>query len=123
MRGVSHMSDAAWTVVHLQVGSKGPALPPRPHSEGMMIVWWDDDRVLGHRIVQPHEREVEPPLQARPAYGMAEGERAGVTSESARSLSVIIPTRDRPEELARVLDSLSLQSIEPDQIIVVDNAP
>jgi glycosyltransferase involved in cell wall biosynthesis len=125
MRPVSPVSDAAWAVVHLQVGRDrlSSALPARPRPGGMMIVWWDDERVLGHRVVQPHETVVEPafPISAIAGAGATAVER--VTSGGAKSLSVIIPTRDRPEDLARVLDSLSLQSVEPDEIIVVDNAP
>ena len=36
-------------------------------------------------------------------------------------LSVVICTRDRPEELARCLESFSGQTRRPDQIVVVDN--
>ncbi|WOI54046.1 glycosyltransferase family 2 protein [Parvularcula sp. LCG005] len=38
------------------------------------------------------------------------------------SVSVVICTRDRPDELARCLASLPQQTLVPDEIIVVDNA-
>jgi GT2 family glycosyltransferase len=38
------------------------------------------------------------------------------------SLTVVIPTRDREDDLARCLASLAAQSRAPDQVIVVDNA-
>jgi GT2 family glycosyltransferase len=42
---------------------------------------------------------------------------------SADSISVIICTRDRPEQLEKCLRSLRQSSQPPDEIIVVDNAP
>ena len=50
------------------------------------------------------------------------------TSEATRatephaSVSVVICTRDRPDDLARCLASFSTQTVTPDQIVVVDNA-
>ena len=39
------------------------------------------------------------------------------------SLSVIIPTKNRPAALAEVLRSIKAQTVEPDEIIVVDQTP
>lgn len=39
------------------------------------------------------------------------------------TLSVVICTRDRPDDLRRCLESLSTSRLEPDEVIVVDNAP
>jgi glycosyltransferase involved in cell wall biosynthesis len=41
---------------------------------------------------------------------------------AAPSTSIVICTRDRPEELARCLASLPEQSLSPGEIIVIDNA-
>jgi len=35
-------------------------------------------------------------------------------------LSLIIPTKDRPKEIARLLESISLQEVRPHEIVVVD---
>lgn len=47
---------------------------------------------------------------------------ADASHESARDLSVIVCTRDRPHALARCLASLAAQDSPPGQIIVVDNS-
>lgn len=39
------------------------------------------------------------------------------------TISVVICTRDRPEALARCLDSLQQLSVPPEEVLVVDNAP
>jgi GT2 family glycosyltransferase len=39
------------------------------------------------------------------------------------TISVAVCTRDRPEKLGRLLDSLSRQTRAPDSVVVVDNAP
>ncbi len=36
--------------------------------------------------------------------------------------SIIIPTKDRPEELQRFLKSVEIQEVKPDQIIIVDGS-
>jgi GT2 family glycosyltransferase len=47
---------------------------------------------------------------------------ADPSADSAKELSVVVCTRDRPESLERCLVSLSLQRSSPGQIIVVDNS-
>jgi GT2 family glycosyltransferase len=42
---------------------------------------------------------------------------------SAPSIAVVIPTRERPEELARCLDSLIAQDYPSFRVVVVDSAP
>jgi GT2 family glycosyltransferase/SAM-dependent methyltransferase len=39
------------------------------------------------------------------------------------TLTVVVCTRDRPEDLRRCLQSVSESEVEPDEVIVVDNAP
>ncbi|MBI4322961.1 MAG: glycosyltransferase family 2 protein [Candidatus Omnitrophica bacterium] len=41
-------------------------------------------------------------------------------SRGAHHLAIIIPTKDHPEELGRLLQSLSEQTVLPDEVIVVD---
>ena len=42
------------------------------------------------------------------------------TAKNAGKLALIIPTKDRPAEIRRALDSLAGQVLKPDQVIVVD---
>src|SRR5688572_22573693 len=39
------------------------------------------------------------------------------------AISVVVCTRDRPEELSRCLDSLAAMDYRPHEVLVVDNAP
>nr|WP_176592992.1 glycosyltransferase [Sphingobium sp. EM0848] len=78
-----------------------------------MTVFWRSGYAVGHvlRLDDGREKRVEtgtPP--ARPA------------SLPPLSVSVVICTRDRPEELKRCLASLPQQSVTPSEIVVVDNA-
>ena len=38
-------------------------------------------------------------------------------------LAIIVATKDRPQELARLLESISIQEVKPLQIIIVDGSP
>lgn len=61
-----------------------------------------------------HPSDILPRLQQR---------RAAVDAVTIRpAISVVICTRDRPDELRRCLASFVLQSVRPDEVIVVDNA-
>ena len=50
-------------------------------------------------------------------------EKLTLPPEAATDLSVVVCTRDRPEALARCLDTLLAQRHPPLEIVVVDNAP
>lgn len=41
---------------------------------------------------------------------------------NSRRISVIIPTKDRPEDLSKCLDSILLQTLLPDEIVIVDGS-
>lgn len=41
---------------------------------------------------------------------------------SSRRISVIIPTKDRPEDASKCLDSILIQTLLPDEIIIVDGS-
>ncbi len=88
-----------------------------------MIVYWRSDRPVGQWIVQP---AVALPDQATI---IEHGQRIAVppvaeagAPPAALSLSVLIPTRDRPGDLAKCLASFRSQTRTPDEIIVVDNS-
>lgn len=101
LRGVRHIDlDVATPAAH-------------PVSEEAMTVFWHSGYAVGHvlRLDDGRERRVEaanPP--ARPA------------SLPPLTASVVICTRDRPDELRRCLASLPQQSFKPNEIVVVDNA-
>src|SRR5690242_7103115 len=60
---------------------------------------------------------------AMPESGGAEtSEGASSTSYSAGTATVVVPTRDRPSQLAACLDSLRSALREGDELVVVDSA-
>lgn len=88
--------------------------------EGMTVFWWKD-RPVGHFMVKSGGRS--PTITLIDANSLdriaAEEQARGAPVFSA---SVVICTRDRPEELQRCLASLPQQTYPPREIIVVDNA-
>ena len=43
-------------------------------------------------------------------------------TEFRHSIALIIPTRNRPELLSNLLQSLKEQTVQPDQVIIVDGS-
>jgi GT2 family glycosyltransferase len=107
-------------VVHAPVASVANVAQTRL-SEGM-TVFWRGDRPVGHVLV--HEGQVtdsgidhiDDEFLAAVVSRMRAPVKAGL------SASVVICTRDRPDELGKCLSSLPRQSHPPREIIVVDNA-
>lgn len=82
-----------------------------------MTVFWQGDRPVGHILLGPDGT-------VRRA-GIAAGEGSDDANRSAAPrprTSVVICTRDRPDELARCLASLPAQTLPPDEVVVIDNA-
>lgn len=100
--GVTHVDDATAT-----------AMPPADGAG--MTVFWRDGQPVGHVLVTP-DGEVRTDRPADPAVMPA------TVTATGPDASVVICTRDRPDELARCLASLPQQSYPPMEIIVVDNA-
>lgn len=89
--------------------------------KGMTVFWWND-RPVGHVVVDDaHPIRVDDVVDSGVLTAIAAEERAAAAPR--HSATVVICTRDRPEELRRCLASLPAQSYPPDEIIVVDNAP
>lgn len=94
-----------------------------------LIVLWLGDWPLGQRYVGGCEGNfdvanivleiVDPDLLQRAQAGISAQELQEHSSDAR--IGVIICTRDRPDELARCLNSLSLQTRRPDQVVIVDN--
>ena len=102
-------------------------LQPLPRIEAeTMLVFWRGDTPIGQVIDHgsPGSRidlsRHWARLEAAAPDGRAYGSAASISAEATASL--VICTRDRPEELARCLASLGSQTRPPDEIIVVDNA-
>ncbi len=86
-----------------------------------MVVYWRNDRPVGHVFV------VDGPVPVA-VDGVDPEVLAAIDAEEKaapmprHSASVVICTRDRPDELARCLASLPAQSYPAHEVIVVDNA-
>jgi GT2 family glycosyltransferase/SAM-dependent methyltransferase len=59
----------------------------------------------------------------RPLANLVERVRALEAGCAKHTISVVICTRERPEHLQRCLRSLAQLRVQPDEIVVVDNAP
>ncbi len=116
-RSMCRMGPEASGVVHQELANQDWS-----RIDPGMTIFWSGGRPVGHvmrtdagelrRIVS--ERAVEPD----PSLDLG-----SVTMNStAPSVSIVICTRDRPEELRRCLKSLPEQSLAPREVIVVDNA-
>ena len=105
--GVSH--------VEVEDPSHFPCASPR---DGMTVYWFND-RPIGHRLKATLGGQVIEKTafdhSSRPILSPLHGQL------SEPSASVVICSRDRPDELARCLDSFKKQTFSPRQIIVVDN--
>jgi hypothetical protein len=94
---------------------------------GLLAVFWWDGFPMGRRIFTRGETPV--PAGALAAIGadavadaLATAIRDRATSVTG-TVSVIICSRDRPDDLARCLASLAACDPAPDEIVVVDNSP
>ncbi|WP_247382366.1 MULTISPECIES: glycosyltransferase [unclassified Bradyrhizobium] len=107
-------------VMHVSVTSVADVMQAQP-DEGM-TVFWRADQPIGHVLV--HEGQV---TDARiehidDEFLSAVQSRMRTPTKVELSASVVICTRDRPDELGKCLSSLPRQSHPPREIIVIDNA-
>jgi GT2 family glycosyltransferase len=112
-------------VVHIDLAAPFPdRIEPGPFQRSMVVFWWKDvpvghvflesSRCSPERIAALAEIAVEDDLITGAEDRIAGPARVG-------PVSVIVCTRDRPQELARCLDSLLAQSRPPEEIVVVDD--
>ncbi|MBP0113881.1 glycosyltransferase [Bradyrhizobium vignae] len=108
------------THVSVQTLSDVTGVEPK---EGMTIFWYVD-RPIGHIMVHDSRTTNSKIAHVDADFlsGIAAECVAQANSSSFLSASVVICTRDRPDELKVCLSSLSKQSCAPSEIIVVDNA-
>ena len=112
---------------------------PMPASQLANLAWQAiapavGDRLLAQGFKAPlpvvsdnPSRDVPPDFHAlmgldRPLESLGKWLQLG-TKATSESISVVICTRDRPEQLAQCLRSLQNLSPSPQEILVVDNAP
>lgn len=97
-----------------------------PASEGGLLVFlWDGDVALGHVWLESDRLPISGSALTEMAPRRADGHSSSNTplppSGTASSISIVIPTRRRPEALRRCLSSLQDQFKAPLAVIVVDN--
>ena len=101
-------------VWHRRLGGQADPIAPAADGPGM-TVFWDEARPVGHILIMPDGgKTVADPRDAAQSVPVKTPERV--------SASVVICTRDRPDDIARCLASLPLQTRRADEVIVVDNA-
>ncbi len=87
-----------------------------------MTVFWRGDRPIGHVLVHEGETTNCKVGHIDETFLAAIDVDMQTRAEIKLSASVVICTRDRPDELSICLSSLPRQSYPPREIIVVDNA-
>jgi GT2 family glycosyltransferase len=109
-------------IIPLDLRDAPAALHVRADVQGVLIVVCDDHRPVGlMRMPRPPDgilatRDVLTSYRARAA-------RAAVSPGAAVPVSVIVCTHERPDDLARCLESLATAARDGDETIVVDNCP
>ena len=117
--GAGPVSGPFGAVVHLRDGDVDDADVARRAGELTLFVLWTGDRPAGQVWVSPGEDPVAAVQGLRSSARPVQPEPGPLRPTS---ISLVICTRDRPEELARCLASLDEQSRRPDEVVVVDNA-
>jgi glycosyltransferase involved in cell wall biosynthesis len=107
-------------VVHLRDDDIDGADVAGRAGELTLFVLWSADHPVGQVWVSPGEDPVAAVDRLRSSTRPAAPEPGPLPTPA--SISLVICTRDRPDELARCLAGLEQQSRRPDEVIVVDNA-
>jgi glycosyltransferase involved in cell wall biosynthesis len=120
---------AAVQIIHVDLAELPDSVVALRH-DCLIIFWWKDyplSQALEHgepgrsiKVASMAERCVDHATLDR-AKQTTDREIAEVCSKT-ESVSVVICTRDRPDELARCLGSLPEQTRPPSEVVVVDNA-
>ena len=112
-------------VIHIDLSAPFPdRMDPGPFQRSMVVFWWTDIPV-GHVFVESHR--CSPERIAALAESAVEddlitlAEQRVTLPQRSDPVSVVVCTRDRPQELAGCLDSLLAQRRPPEEIVVVDD--
>ena len=118
--------ETPWPIIHvdLDTGTTTSDEPHRPGA-GALLVFWNNDVACGDERLAPADKIPGPDELVRRGekYRSRMGPLAPIDCDSARQLSLVIPTRDRPSDLRRCLEALSRQVAPPGETVVVDNNP
>ncbi|HXV23923.1 MAG TPA: glycosyltransferase family A protein [Alphaproteobacteria bacterium] len=112
-------------VIHIDLAAPFPdRIEPGPFLRSMAVFWWKDMPV-GHVFLESHrcspERVAALADSAVDDDLITAGEDRPAPSKPSGPVSVVICTRDRPQELGGCLDSLLAQKHPPEEIVVVDD--
>ncbi len=118
-------------VRHVAIAAPFADIAAAPGERSLYVVFWRHGHPVGSRLLLAAELPVPAaavPALAADAAGRAEAMkvRAEAPPEDSgppRRVSVVVCTRDRPEDLRRCLTALARCAPAPAEIIVVDNAP
>ena len=106
-------------IIHLDIDERGAASEEAISAPYFLILWRDDRPIAQFSAFCSSD----PPLDWRMVEHACEASTAAPTPQTSRSnISLVICTRDRPQDLDRCLASLPSQDRRPDQVVVVDNA-
>jgi hypothetical protein len=106
-------------IIHLDVDELGAERREALAAPYFLILWRDSCPIAQFKTFCSSE----PPLDWRMVERACEALTAAPTPQASRSnISLVICTRDRPQDLDRCLASLPSQNRRPDQVVVVDNA-
>ncbi len=114
---------------HLSLDAPPLPLKPAPGENGLYVVVWDDARPVGYRVLVRSELPVPAAAvatlvaDAAGAHLAAPKPPAPPRQNDPPMISVVVCTRDRPDDLRRCLAALDACEPGPAEIIVVDNAP
>lgn len=113
-------------IEHVDASRMLPAVV-RETARSLIVFWWQDvpvGQVIDNGVpgdlldLAEHWRSIS----ASPACARAQ-RLCAYEQDPGDDISVIICTRNRPESLRTCLASLARQSLDPREVIVVDNAP
>jgi glycosyltransferase involved in cell wall biosynthesis len=106
-------------IIHLDVNELGAERREALAAPYFLILWRDGCPIAQFKTFCSSE----PPLDWRMVERACETLPAAPTLRASRlNISLVICTRDRPQDLDRCLASLPSQNRRPDQVVVVDNA-
>ena len=117
-------ASARWpvTITHVDVADIG-ASPTRALGTSYLCVFWSDDVPVGqiYGTSTPGEPVHLDELAARAGVGPRHHVSAPKPHAIAPTASVVICTRDRPEQIKKCLTRLSRQHYPRYEVVVVDN--
>jgi glycosyltransferase involved in cell wall biosynthesis len=106
-------------IIHLDIDELGTQRWEALAAPYFLILWRDGRPIAQFRAFCSSES----PLDRRMVESAYETSTAAPALQTPRSnISLVICTRDRPQELERCLASVPFQNRRPDQVVVVDNA-